>query len=59
MVSVNYAIAIYDKLKDCHNDIKLEIFEDANHDSWTRVYNNPEIYEWMLQQDKNKNNSKE
>ena len=59
VVSVNYAIAIYDKLKDCHNDIKLEIFEDANHDSWTRVYNNPEIYDWMLQQEKNKNNSKD
>jgi len=59
VVSVSYAIAIYDKLKDCHNDIKLEIFKDANHDSWTRVYNNPEIYEWMLQQDKNKNNLKE
>ena len=43
VVSVNYAITIYNKLKICHSDIKLEIFEDANHDSWTRVYNNNEI----------------
>lgn len=52
VVSVDYSIAIYKKLKTCNADIKLTIFDDANHDSWTRVYNNPDIYDWMFKQTK-------
>jgi predicted peptidase len=29
-------------------EVKLTIYPDANHNSWTETYNNPEIYEWML-----------
>lgn len=50
VVDVNYSITIYKKLKACDADIKLTIFDDANHDSWTRVYDNKEIYDWMFQQ---------
>ncbi|MEO8253518.1 MAG: prolyl oligopeptidase family serine peptidase [Flavobacterium sp.] len=50
VVDVNYSITIYKKLKTCNADIKLTIFDDANHDSWTRVYDNKEIYDWMFQQ---------
>ncbi|MUV02270.1 prolyl oligopeptidase family serine peptidase [Flavobacterium rakeshii] len=52
VVDVSYSEIIYKKLKPCCKDIKLTIFDDANHDSWTRVYDNPEIYEWMLKQKK-------
>ncbi|MDD5149225.1 MAG: prolyl oligopeptidase family serine peptidase [Flavobacterium sp.] len=50
VVDVNYSISIYKKLKACNTDIKLTIFDDANHDSWTRVYDNKEIYDWMFKQ---------
>ncbi|OOV16655.1 prolyl oligopeptidase family serine peptidase [Flavobacterium sp. LM4] len=51
VVNVNYAITIYKELKKCNGkDVKLTIFDDANHDSWTRVYDNPEIYDWMFRQ---------
>ena len=30
-------------------DIKLTIYPDAQHDCWTRTYENPEIYDWLLQ----------
>jgi len=50
VVDVSYATTIYKKLKTCNPDVKLTIFDDANHDSWTRVYDNPEIYDWMLKQ---------
>ena len=53
VVDANYSISIYKKLKGCSKDIELTLFDDANHDSWTRVYNNAEIYEWMFQQKKN------
>ncbi|WP_159799345.1 prolyl oligopeptidase family serine peptidase [Flavobacterium sp. MK4S-17] len=52
VVNVNYSIDIYKKLKPCNTDIELEIFDDANHDSWTRVYDNEAVYKWMLQQRK-------
>ena len=51
VVNVDYAITIYKKLKSCeHANVQLTIFDDANHDSWSRVYDNPEIYDWMLAQ---------
>ena len=50
VVDVNYSIEIYKKLKKCSVDIELNIFDDANHDSWTRVYDDKAIYEWMLKQ---------
>lgn len=29
-------------------DAKITLYPDANHDSWTMTYNNPELYSWML-----------
>jgi predicted peptidase len=48
VVDVNYS-AIYKKLKPCNSAIELTIFDDG-HDSWTRVYDNREIYDWMFEQ---------
>ena len=27
---------------------KLTVYPEANHDSWTETYNNPELYDWFL-----------
>ncbi len=35
-------------LKACGSGIKFTIYPDAGHNAWTRTYNNPEVYEWML-----------
>jgi predicted peptidase len=29
-------------------DVKLTVYPDAGHDSWTKTYNNPELYTWLL-----------
>jgi len=29
-------------------DIKLTIYPEAKHDSWTQTYDNPELYVWLL-----------
>jgi len=29
-------------------DVKLTIYPEAGHDSWTETYNNPELYQWLL-----------
>ncbi len=30
------------------NEIKLTVYPEAQHNSWTETYNNPELYEWFL-----------
>jgi predicted peptidase len=55
VVTVDYPINVYKALKKCDANIKMTIFDDANHNSWTRVYDNQEIYDWMFQQVKNPN----
>lgn len=52
VVDVFYATEIYKRLKRCNANANLTIFADANHDSWSRVYDNPEVYTWMFQQQK-------
>lgn len=31
-------------------DVRFTIYPDAVHDSWTRTYSNPELYDWLLRQ---------
>jgi predicted peptidase len=30
-------------------DVRFTIYPEANHDSWTETYKNPEFYDWLLQ----------
>ena len=30
-------------------DVKLTAYPDAQHDSWTQTYENPELYKWLLE----------
>jgi predicted peptidase len=50
VVPVDNDIAIYKELKKCNKDVELTLFNDAGHDCWTQVYDNPETYAWMLKQ---------
>ncbi|MBF7091440.1 prolyl oligopeptidase family serine peptidase [Flavobacterium sp. ALJ2] len=54
VVNIDYAITIYKELKKCNSNAELTIFDDAGHDSWSRVYDNQEIYDWMFKQVRNK-----
>jgi len=31
-------------------NVKLTVYPNADHNSWTETYNNPEFYEWLLKQ---------
>ncbi|MBI3861866.1 MAG: dienelactone hydrolase family protein [Planctomycetia bacterium] len=39
--------------KRCGNP-KLTVYPDAEHDSWTETYENPELYQWLLAQKRTK-----
>jgi predicted peptidase len=33
-------------------DVKLTVYPEATHDSWTETYNNPELYDWFLKHER-------
>ena len=35
-------------------DVKLTVYPEAQHDSWTETYKNPELYEWLLKHERQK-----
>jgi predicted peptidase len=43
-----------DELEKYGGNPKLTIYPEAEHDSWTETYNNPEFYEWLLAQKRGK-----
>ena len=44
-----------ESLKDFKANVKFTLYPDAEHDCWTRSYNNPELYEWFLQHKRGEN----
>lgn len=40
----------YLKTRAQHPDVKLTVYPEAEHNSWTEAYNNPKFYEWLLAQ---------
>ncbi len=39
-------VSAYEKLGNAA--VKLTVYPEANHDSWTQAYNEPELYSWLL-----------
>lgn len=37
-------------LRQAGSAIRFTVYPDAEHDSWTATYDNPELYTWMLAQ---------
>lgn len=35
-------------LQACGGNVKLTVYPEADHDSWTKTYANPELYSWLL-----------
>lgn len=46
-VPVKNSVIMYDSLKQ-YGRVKLTIYPDVGHDSWTETYNNDELYKWFL-----------
>lgn len=50
VVPVPGAAAMIKRLQDLGNSARIVIYPDANHDSWTETYENPELYKWFMRQ---------
>ncbi len=48
VVPVAKSQEMVEALKACGGDVRLTAYPDAEHDSWTETYGNPELYEWLL-----------
>jgi predicted peptidase len=48
VVPVARSQEMVDAVKKAGGEAKLTVYPEANHDSWTQTYNNPELYEWFL-----------
>lgn len=49
-VSLKQSEEMVEALKQAGAAPKFTVYPDAGHDSWTQSYNNPELYEWLLEQ---------
>jgi len=50
IVPVDESVKMFDALRNIYARVELTIYPDARHDSWTRTYANPKLYEWLLAQ---------
>lgn len=41
---------LIDVLRRHGGNVRFTVYPEAGHDSWTQTYDNPELYEWLLQQ---------
>jgi len=50
IVPLERSQVMVDALKRRKGNVKFTIYPEAGHDAWTETYNNPEFFEWMLEQ---------
>lgn len=50
VVPVAGAASMIKRLQDIGNPATIVIYPDANHDSWTKTYEDPELYKWFIKQ---------
>ncbi|QHT61161.1 prolyl oligopeptidase family serine peptidase [Paenibacillus lycopersici] len=49
VVPLSESEKMVDALQAIGGNVKLTVYPEADHDSWTETYENPELYEWLLQ----------
>ncbi|MFO0916883.1 MAG: alpha/beta hydrolase-fold protein [Planctomycetaceae bacterium] len=50
VVPLRYSQEMAEALRERGGNPKVTLYEGVGHDSWTRTYNDPELYKWMLSQ---------
>jgi predicted peptidase len=53
LIPIKEAQKMVDALKLAGGNVKFTIYPQAEHDSWTATYNNPELYQWFLKHPRN------
>jgi predicted peptidase len=50
VVKLEHSQKMADALKEHGGNVKFTVYPEAEHDSWTQTYDNPELYTWLLEQ---------
>ena len=50
LVPLSETTTLVKALRKFGGKVKLTVYPDAGHDSWTRTYEDPRLYRWLLQQ---------
>jgi len=50
VVKMEMSQEMVDALNAAGGKVQFTIYPEANHDSWTQTYDDPKLYEWLLQQ---------
>jgi predicted peptidase len=50
IVPVAAAHRMVDALRAAGGNVRMTVYPDVGHDSWTMTYDNPELYQWLLEQ---------
>ena len=53
-VPAQKSIDMVEALKKVDANIQFTLYPGVGHDSWTETYNNPKLYEWLLEQNRQK-----
>lgn len=48
VIPLSKAQSLVDQFRNCGGSIEFTIYENVGHDSWTRTYNNRNLYSWFL-----------
>jgi len=54
VVALERGQAMVDALKKAGGNVKFTVYPEAGHDAWTKTYDNPELYRWLLKQRRDK-----
>jgi len=46
------SVEMVEALKNCNGNVKFTLYPELEHDCWTQTYQNPELYQWFLEQTK-------
>jgi len=49
-VPIKNSKEVYNALKKLKGNVKFTVYPDLGHDSWTKTYDNPDLYKWLLKQ---------
>lgn len=49
IIKLDRSEELVERLKRCNGNVRFTVYPDAGHDAWTRTYENPELYDWLLQ----------
>ncbi len=50
VVPIRRSEEMVEAIKKCGGHPKFTVYPDAGHNSWTKAYDNPQLYQWLLQQ---------